>query len=125
MATSNLRSPTTSRNPTVSHYQLSRIYISAKMANIPSANRIKNLNSLFHGESTELTPTIKEAIKKADQRRFIRDKLMQYKHIDEESKEQKLHFKLLGRVGYDRLPIPDIVEISSQVCYFDELKESN
>jgi hypothetical protein len=73
----------------------------------------KSLKTLFPDES--INQVISQAIQKADQQRYIRDKLSNYKHLDEESKTKRLHFKLLGRVGYDRLPIPNITEINNIV----------
>ncbi len=89
------------------------------------SSRAHNLSILFKDEDESLAPAVKTAIQKADQRRFIRDKLLQYKHLNEETKEQKLHFKLLGRVGYDRLPIPDIVAIRNQVRGWTTMSAAN
>lgn len=55
------------------------------------------------------------AVQKADSMKFIRDRLNNIHALD--SREEEIHYKLLGRLGYNRLKVREI-ELVENVCFF-------
>ena len=55
---------------------------------------------------------IAHATGRADHRRFIRDKLNNVNCI--KSVEEEIHFRLLGRLGYNRLGVAEMATVQNQ-----------
>lgn len=68
-------------------------------------------NDLKQELQQEWDPYYQSAAAKADHMKHIRDTL---KNVDVlQTKEQELHFKLLGRLGYNRLDVVNVIHLEN------------
>ena len=70
-------------------------------------------NSLKAEWANDWNDIFEHAAAKADSMKTIRDKLHNVNAI--QTKEEELHFKLLGRLGYNRLNVADVVHVVDNV----------